>query len=88
MLPDRCSIKHKNGECPNPPSYVVSITHSSGEYMVGVVCEEHKSNMEKRLTILQNSGELMQRMIKFDSLKAVVTECVTNYPEKWEHEQK
>ena len=77
MLPDRCSIKDRNGDCPNPPSYVVSITHDSGEYMVGVVCEEHRESMEKRL-------DKMQGQIKFVPLKSVGTDCVANYPEKWE----
>jgi len=87
MLPDRCSIKDQNGDCPNPPSYVVSITHDSGEYMIGVVCEEHRTSMEKRLINMQNDSELLQGKIKFVPVKPVVTDCVTNYPEKWEQEQ-
>jgi hypothetical protein len=83
MLPDRCSIREKKGDCPNPPSHVVSIVHGSGEYMVGVVCDEHKCFMEKRLTLMQNRGELLHGKIKFDVLKTVVTDCVTNYPDKW-----
>ena len=84
MLPDRCSIKDRNGDCPNPPSYVVSIAHNSGEYMVGVVCEKHRESMEKRLSKMQDDKELMQGQIKFVPLKSVGTDCVTNYPEKWE----
>lgn len=84
MLPNRCSIKDRNGDCPNPPSYVVSIAHDSGEYMVGVVCEEHRESMEKRLDKMQKDDELMQGQIKFVPLKSVGTDCVANYPEKWE----
>ena len=84
MLPDRCSIKDRNGDCPNPPSYVVSIVHDSGEYMVGVVCEEHHESMEKRLDKMQKDNELIQGQIKFVPLKSVGTDCVANYPEKWE----
>ncbi|MFQ5941220.1 MAG: hypothetical protein ACE5KA_05945 [Nitrososphaerales archaeon] len=86
MLPDRCSLKDSKGDCPNPPSYVVSITHNSGEYMVGVVCEEHRVTMEKRIIGMQNAGDLLQGKIKFVPVKPVATDCVTNYPEKWEGE--
>lgn len=84
MLPDRCSIRNGDRDCPNPPSYVVSILDNSGEYMVGVVCAEHRAVMERRLTNMQKSGEIIQGVIKFDELKSVVTDCVTNYPDKWE----
>ncbi len=84
MLPNRCSIKDKNGDCPNPPSYLVSITHDSGEFMIGVVCEEHRVSMEKRVIKLQNTGDLLQGIIKFVSLRTVGTDCVANYPDKME----
>ena len=84
VLPDRCSIKDKNGDCPNPPSYVVSITDNSGEYMIGVVCKEHEVSMKKRLINMQNNEGLSEKEIKFAPVKSVVTNCVTNYPEKWE----
>jgi hypothetical protein len=84
MLPDRCSIKDKNDDCPNPPSYVVSITHDSGEYMIGVVCEEHREYMEKHVNKMQDGNELIKGRINFVPLKPVGTDCVTNYPEKWE----
>lgn len=81
MLPDRCSIKDKEGDCPNPPSYVVSIMHDSGEYMVGVVCKEHRSQMESRLEVMQNNGDMPKGSIKFVELKPVGTDCVANYPD-------
>jgi hypothetical protein len=87
MLPDRCSIKDdKNGDCPNPPSFVVSISHDSGEYMVGLVCEEHRETMENRLMKMWKGSDLLNGTFKFDPLKTVVTDCVTNYPKKWEQE--
>lgn len=81
LLPDRCSIKDREGECANPPSYVVSIMHDSGEYMVGVVCQEHRVLMERRLDALQDKGDLPKGSIKFVELKAVGTDCITNYPD-------
>ncbi len=80
MLPDRCSIKENGRDCPNPPTYVVSIIHDSGEYMVGVVCGEHRSHMEVRLDSLQHKGDLPIGTLKFVELKNVGTDCVTNYP--------
>ena len=81
MLPDRCSIREKNGDCTNPPSYVVSIMHDSGEYMTGVVCQEHRKLMERRLDALQKKGDLPKGSIKFVELKPVGTDCVSNYPD-------
>ena len=86
MLPDRCSIKDKDGDCPNTPSYVVSIMHDSGEYMVGVVCKEHRSLMENRLGAMQNNGDLPEGSIKFVELKPVGTDCVANYPDDYFHD--
>ena len=79
LLPDKCSIKDKQGDCPNPPSYIVSIMHDSGEYMVGVVCEGHKGNMERRLNKMQESSKLPKGAIKFVQLRPVGTDCVANH---------
>jgi hypothetical protein len=81
LLPDRCSIKEKGKECPNPPSYVVSIMHESGEYMIGVVCNEHKGFMEIRINSMQSEGKLPKGTIGFTEVKFVGTECVTNFPD-------
>lgn len=80
LLPDRCSIREKERDCPNPPSYAVSIIHDSGEYMVGVVCEEHRIHMEKRLDTMQHNSDIPKGSIKFVKLKPVGTDCVSNYP--------
>ena len=81
MLPDRCSIREKNRDCTNPPSYAVSIMHDSGEYMVGVVCAEHRSQMEGRLNTMQKNGDIPKGSIKFVELKQVGTDCVSNHPD-------
>ena len=82
MLPNQCTIKDKNGDCPNSPSFLISITHNSEEYMISVVCEEHKVSMEKRVINMQNIGDLMRGTIKLVPLRPVGTDCVLNYPEK------
>ena len=79
LLPDKCSIKDKHGDCPNPPSYIVSIMHDSGEYMVGFVCEEHKGGMERHLNKMQENSKLPKGSIKFVRLRPVGTDCVANY---------
>ncbi len=40
--------------------------------------------MKKRLINMQNNEGLSEKEIKFVPVKPVVTDCVTNYPEKWE----
>lgn len=79
MLPDRCSIRNNDVDCPNPPSHLVSVVHESGEYMIGVVCIEHMPYMEK---LLETRIDLPERKIKFTELKNVGTDCVTNYPDE------
>ena len=81
LIPDKCSIKDKQGDCPNPPSYIVSIMHDSGEYMVGVVCDDHKGSMERHLNKMQENGKLPKGAIKFVQLRPVGTDCVVNYPD-------
>jgi len=83
LFPDRCSIKERGGDCPNPPSYAVSIVHDSGEYMVCVVCKEHRGLMEERVNSMQGNGDLPKGSIRFVELKPVGTDCVSNYPDNW-----
>ena len=81
MFPERCSVKEKGKDCVNPPEFVISITESHDEYMVGVTCQKHKDDVSEKITILQNEGKVPKGRIKFTELKAVGTDCVRTDPD-------
>ncbi len=76
LLPEHCSIKIDGQECQLAPSYVVSVSSHDGEYMLAVVCEDHKSALEERLIMMQEANRIPQGKIKFEQVKAIVTDCI------------
>jgi hypothetical protein len=81
LLPEHCSAKVKGEECQLAPSYIVSIKSHEGEYMLAVVCNDHKCAVETRLVAMQEANEIPQGSIHFQPVKAVVTDCVTGINE-------
>jgi hypothetical protein len=76
LLPEHCSAKVEGEECLLAPSYVISVKSNEGEYMLAVVCEDHKSALEAQLLAMQEAKKIPQGSIHFDPVKAVVTDCV------------
>ncbi len=83
LLPEHCSAKVEGEECQLPPSYIISVKSHDGEYMLAVVCEDHKSAVEARLTVMQEANKIPQGTIHFQQVKAVVTDCVTGINEDY-----
>lgn len=83
LLPESCSVKVDGNECRLPPSYVVSIVSHDGEYMIAVVCEQHKEGLQYKLTSMQNEGKLPAGKIHFQTITAVVTDCVKGMEEDY-----
>ena len=77
LLPEHCSAKVEGEECQLPPSYVISVKSQDGEYMLAVVCDDHKSALEGRLAAMQEANRIPQGSIHFQHVKMVVTDCVT-----------
>jgi len=75
-LPEQCSIKVDGLGCQLAPSYVVSVVAEDGEYMLAVVCEEHKDALAARLDKMQHEGKIRKGRLKFETVKTVVTDCV------------
>ena len=68
-----------NGKsCIIPPSSIVSILSENGEYMIGLVCNEHIVAMKTKALSMQKSGKISKGEIKFQMLKPVMTDCVLN----------
>ncbi|HEX2014343.1 MAG TPA: hypothetical protein VLA68_03865 [Nitrososphaera sp.] len=76
ILPEHCSLKTEGKECPLAPSYVVSVVSDDGEYMLAVVCDDHRSVVEQRLRELQDNEKIRKGRIKFESIMTVVTDCI------------
>jgi hypothetical protein len=83
LLPEHCSAKVEGEECQLAPSYVISVKSHEGEYMLGVVCDDHKSSLEMRLVAMQEANKIPQGSIHFQPVKAVVTDCVTGINEDY-----
>lgn len=87
LLPESCSVKVDGIECHLPPSYVVSIRSHGGdngeEYMVAVVCEDHKDGLEFKLASMQKAGKAPAGEIHFQAVKAVFTDCVAGMEEDY-----
>ena len=76
VLPDKCSIAEHGNPCVNPPEFIVSVTVSDDEYMVGVTCEKHKQIVSGKIKVLQGEGKIPNGTIDFSPLKAVGTDCI------------
>lgn len=63
--------------------HVVSVKSQEGEYMLAVVCDDHKSGLEARLIAMQKENKIPQGRIHFQSVKAVVTDCVIGMNEDY-----
>jgi len=76
VLPKTCSFRDKDVDCPLPPSYIVSVGDNSEEYMIAVVCQDHRDQMEMRLKAMQSARKIPQGNVKFQDIKLVVTDCI------------
>jgi hypothetical protein len=76
LLPEKCSIKVEGYGCQLPPSYVVSVASERGEYMLAVVCDDHRDVLDLKLKAMQDQGKIPSGKINFESVKTVVTDCV------------
>lgn len=76
LLPEHCSAKVEGEQCQLPPSYIISVRSQDGEYMLAVVCDDHKGAFEARLSTMQEAKKIPQGTIHFQPVKAVVTDCV------------
>jgi hypothetical protein len=79
LLPKQCSFRAENKPCNYPPSEVISVLTESGEYMVGVICPEHKSLVRGRIEQRQAKGEIPDGKIRFQDIKMVTTNCIKVY---------
>ena len=75
-LPKTCSFRDKDVDCPLPPSYLISVVNNGEEYMIAVVCQDHRDQMEKWLNVMQSVGKIPQGKAKFQEIKLVVTDCI------------
>lgn len=82
-MPDHCSIRADGHACQLPPSYVVSVAAEDGEYMLAVVCDDHRTDLEEKLAAMQKAEKIPKGRVKFESVKTVVTDCVVGINEDY-----
>jgi hypothetical protein len=75
-LPKTCSFRDKHLDCPLSPSYIISVTDNGEEYMIAVVCQDHRDQMKKWLKAMQSLRKIPQGKAKFQDIKLVVTDCI------------
>ncbi len=83
LLPESCSVKVDSVGCELPPTFVVSIQSKDGEYMVAVVCDDHRDGLEKRLDDMQKAGSVPAGRVHFQPVKMVTTDCVAGIEEDY-----
>lgn len=83
LLPQRCSLIVSGDACQHSPSFIVSINAKNDQYMIGVVCKDHKKQMEKRLESLQAIGNVPKGVIQFQPIKIVSTNCIKGTDEDY-----
>lgn len=76
LLPKHCSVRVNGKDCYMSSSYIVSITSLTEEYMIGVVCSDHKNGLEERLKVMQLTGNVPTGNIKIQPVKIVSTDCI------------
>ena len=76
IIPSHCSFRDKRKDCLLPPSYLIVINDEPNEYMIGVVCEEHREVLHDYILTLQNKRKIMKGKIVFKEVKMVGTDCI------------
>jgi hypothetical protein len=59
-----------------PSSYIVSIVSLKEEYMIGMVCIDHRDRLEERIRVMQSEGSVPMGTIKIHPAKIISTDCV------------
>ena len=62
---------------------LIKIKLSEGEYMLAVVCEDHRNGIEARLVAMQKESKIPQGRITFQPVKMVTTDCVAGINEDY-----
>ncbi|HYY65869.1 MAG TPA: hypothetical protein VE622_01930 [Nitrososphaeraceae archaeon] len=77
QLPKRCCLRIGETDCQIPPSFIAHIISQNGQYMIGVVCRDHKDAVEQYLLLnMHDNGDVVRGQIKFDPIKIISTDCV------------
>ena len=76
LLPKHCCVRVNGKDCYMSSSYIVSIASLTEDYMIGVVCNDHRDGLEERLKVMQSTGNVPAVDIKIQPVKIVSTDCI------------
>jgi hypothetical protein len=75
-LPTKCSHQEKYFSCALSPTSIISVQEGEDEFLVGVYCETHSREIEKKLTLVLQRDKIPGRHMKREKLRFVSTECI------------
>lgn len=84
LLPKHCCVRLNGKGCYMSSSYIVSITSPTEEYMIGVVCNDHRDGLEERVKVMQSTGNVPAGNIKIQPVKIVSTDCIRGTSEDYD----
>ena len=58
MLPDKCSIREGTKDCVNPPEFVITVVSDNDQFMLGLTCQKHKTQVLSKLESLQEQKKI------------------------------
>jgi hypothetical protein len=53
------------------------------EYMMAVVCDDHRKVLEQRLPAMQKEDKIPKGKLRFQSVRTVGTDCITGLNEDY-----
>ena len=78
MILPNCSIIIQGRQCGLTSSCVISVATDGEEYMIGMLCDDHFVDFKKQIKYMQEIGKLPKGDVRFQVIKPVVTDCISN----------
>lgn len=82
-LPNHCTFHAKEKRCALPPSFVLSLKNSDGEFMISAVCDDHLEEMKIIITSLQTKKSFPSGSLEIQPVKIVGTNCIKGTEEDY-----
>ncbi len=75
-LPNHCTFHDKGKQCAIPPSFVLSLKNSDGEFMISAVCDDHLEDMKIFVNSLQKNNAFPLGLLMIQPVKIIGTNCI------------
>lgn len=75
-LPNHCTYHDEGKLCAMPPSSILSIKNSDGEFMISSVCDDHLEDMKILVKSLQMRNTFPSGSLIIQPVKVIGTNCI------------